>query len=273
MNFEELAKQLVEAHNQAGVDDFDGFTPEEMMHVLYYPFSKECPIKINDNPENAIVMEIPLFKIAVELLRIIIAEDRLKLTSRGYLPPKVVMDIYEKRMLQEELIEKGIVLLRREENWKPLQTVKIVLMLSGIVRKSRGDLIVTKQVKKDLENENYGAIFLKFFHAYTTKFSWAYNDRFSNEVVGQMGFMFLLHLLNKYGDIPLDFRYYSHMYFKAFPSLQMDNEGHYCVRVRFFERFAEWFGFITADYKKGRPFVNDLDIQKTKILSHIIKAI
>ncbi len=280
MDIEEIAQKLIDRKNKTPLDDFDGFSPEEMYTIVYFPFSKECPIQLNPALDNQILTHIPIFRVVLELVNAIDKNGGLKLTPKGNLPTKIVKEIYSKKYILDDLIEMGITKVQREENWIVLHTIKIVLNLSGITRKYKGKLVVTRQTKGNLENEEFSEIFYKFLQGYTTQFNWAYNDRFANEETGQIGCLYLLYLINKYGSTYRKLTFYTDLYLKAFPMFEVDGEeiegirygkGEWVIEIRFFERFATWFGFIEIHYDKDNKYVaRSIGIKKTEVLSNLL---
>ena len=283
MDKEKLAQQYIEQKNRTPLDEFDGFSPEAMYKIVYFPFSEECPIQLNSALDNRILTQIPIFRIVLDLLNIIEKENGLKLTPKRNLATKIVKNIYSKKYLVDHLIENGITKLQREENWIVLHTIKIVLNLSGITRKYKGKLLLTKQTKNNLENDKVIEIFLKFLTGYITQFNWAYNDRYGNEEIGQIGFLYLLYLIKKYGDTYRDLTFYVDRYYKAFPVLKVTgkkiygidlNESKRIVELRFFERFAAWFGFVEIQYQDKKNYFSGIDvIKKTEILNKLLTTI
>lgn len=280
MEPEELAKFFIGSKNITPLDDFDGFSPHEMHEILYFPFTKECPIQIRPALDNNMLNIIPIFNIVKYLLVILNKDNGLKLTPKGNLPLKVIKEIYNQKYIVDEFIEKGITKIHREENWIALYTIKRVLKLSGISRTYKGKLVITKQTKNDLEKGRFSNIFFKFFQGYTTRFNWAYNDRFENEENGQIGFLYLLYLVNKYGRAYRDSQFYADLYFKAFPIFNIEEqriegikykERDRVIQTRFFKRFANWFGFVEIQYEDDKKyFSRSMTIKRTELLSNLL---
>ena len=273
----------IAAQNRTPLEDFDGFTSEEMYKIIYDPFSTDCPIHINFEIKNQLFSNIPIFNIVSDLLLLIENNKGLKLTSKGNLPKKVVQKLYDKKYITDELIEHGISKLTSEEKWIVLHTVKIVLKQSKLVRVYNGKLTTLKETKNKLQKNQIGQIFSSFFQAFTTRFNWAYNDGFENEDIGQIGFLYLLYLFNKYGNEYRDIDYYINLYLKAFPIFKLHEknkkdmifhgEPERVLKIRFFERFAFWFGLLEIQNKKSNiAFAENIKIKKTAVLSNLIRS-
>ncbi len=275
MNYSERTRRIIEGVNTAPLDDFDGFSPDEMSIIIYSPFAGECSVRIRSQIDNQVLDQSPIFQITRHLLTEINDNEGLKLTSTGNLSPGLVNEIYTRKYIIDPAIEAGITKLNQETKWNILHCTKIVLKLSKLIRTYKGKLLLTTQTKKCLMNGEYSKLFHIFLNTFTTQFNWAYNDAFEDEEIGQTGFLYLLHLLNKYG---LEFRelsFYSDLYFKAFPVFKVREESllglrsDFVIAVRFFERFAEWFGFVEIHREQNR-LTEPVRVRRTKLLSNLL---
>ena len=277
LELEDSLKQIAEQQNKASLAYFDGFSPEDMYHILYYPFSERCPIQLNFELSGDSLTKSPLMMIVLDFLDVL-ENDGVKLTPKGNLPRKVIEELYNKKYLPDQYIDKGITKLRTEENWIALHSVKLVLTLAGITKKYKGKLQITKKYFSALKEKQHSIIFKALFQTFTTQFNWAYNDRFEHEQTGQLGFLFMLYLINKYGVEYQDLKYYTEKYFKAFPMLVCSgqffqnmryNESEHCVHTRFFDRFAQWFGFADILLGPEKYFDRTIQIRRTDLLTSL----
>ena len=69
-----------------------GFTPEEMYRMLYTPFEIGCPVQLRTLIDEQ-VEQIPFMHQVLHLMNMLSAGE-LKLTAKGYIPPKIVEDLY-----------------------------------------------------------------------------------------------------------------------------------------------------------------------------------
>jgi hypothetical protein len=279
MDINELVQQNVDMYNNRPMDSFDGFSPFQMSQILYFPFEKECPIKINTQMSESLLEKSPIFKIVLSLLTKIEVSGT-NLTAVGNLPPQIVKGIYHLRYYPDLMIEHGITKLTNEKDWLILHTVKIVLIQAGILRKSHRKLLFTKKGRKYFEDAKYDDLFYLFLRAFTTKFNWAYNDGFENEQIGQLGFLYSLYLLQKHGESYKELRYYGDLYFKAFPifkSLRKTSANNYdstetAYYTRFFGRFCIWFGFVDIPNSPSELRINHMTkVKKSNLLSNLLR--
>ena len=264
-------------YNNTPREELEGFTPEEMHRMIYYPFDAGCPIELIKLKKEVLLEGSPILKIILDLLLIIKAK-KIKLTPNGNLPLRVIKEIYAKKYLPSKWIEKGIVSIRTETDWIVIHNVKLVLILAGLLRKQYNFLMITKKSASLLEKENYQGLFYEFLEAFTLKFNWAYNDAFYEEWLGQLGFLYSLFCVNKYGGEKRDLQFYTDLYFKAFPSFveyedENSTEKKSVYYVRFVARFAVWFGLVEAELTPNpTTYRDDVKIKRTNLLEQLLSV-
>jgi hypothetical protein len=263
-------------YNNTPLSECDGFTPSQMHKMIYYPYDADSPVKINKLSNEVLLSESPIMKIVKDLL-LIIKSNKVKLTQVGNLPPKFIKEIYAKGYFPEREIDHGIVKLVSEKDWPFIHNVKLVLLLAGLVRKRYNYLHLSKKCESLLNDDNYPEIFFEIFKAYTLQFNWAYNDGYEDEKLGQIGFLYSLHLLNRYGKEAREIKYYADLYFLAFPSFVEFREEDYEDNIlvyyyRFIKRFALRFGFVEEINvrREGLAFKRKIKIKSTRLLDQLL---
>ena len=238
-------EEYIDRHNNQGDEDFDGLSPKQMYNLLYSDYATSL-VKLN--PQNNSIDEIPLIKQIRYFINQIDCEQEIKLTKVGNLPPRIIKELYEQRIISDYEIEQGITKLTKETDCKSIELTRILCELSGLIKKRNNVLSLTQKTMKVL---NSNELFPMMFSTFGMKFDWSYFDRYTNKQIGQLGINYSLYLLNKYGDSEHDADYYAKKYFKAFPDLKMgktefgsDTSNEHCYSVRTFERFLEYFGFL-----------------------------
>lgn len=111
---EDFFNSLVGRSNATPLDDFSGLSPDQMHHLLYYPFGERSSICLRENISDDTLNSIPFFRLVEEFTRIVAREGVIKLTPKGALPRKILREIYGFGFLKEEFIEKGYVKLMKE---------------------------------------------------------------------------------------------------------------------------------------------------------------
>jgi hypothetical protein len=252
---------LSEKYNNSPLDDFSGLSPKQMYNLLY-DFENNELITFSQSKEMN--DEIPILRLISSLISKIDLEKGIRLTPAGYLPVKVVKEIYSEKIIEDSAIENGISKLSKEFDSESIHLTKIISNLSGITRKANNRLFVTKKGKKFLESDNNLKLVLS---TWGLKFNLGYLDGYENELIGQLGFGFSLFLLFKYGNTEREIKFYSDKYFKAFPNMGINNDQNSnCYRVRMFERFLKYFGIIEI-----RGNRSDKKLRKTGLFDKYIK--
>lgn len=259
MKQEDIEAQILLSNN-APLEDLLGFTPNEFDELLYQPFGENSPVQFRDI-DDATLDRIPLFRIAEEYLKIIEREKLIKLTPKGALPKKVMVEVYAKNFLPDEHIESGLIKLHREEDCISIMSARHAVELAGLAKKANGKLSLTKKAAVLLQPAKRQQLFQEFFKAFTSKFSWCFNDGYPDEFVGQIGWAFSAFLLHKFGSEPRFTHFYAQHYFKAVPVKAFVSKHHppelsedffRCYGTRAFYRFFLWFGFVTIVDKGSR---------------------
>lgn len=266
--------------NNSPIDDFLGLSPTEIHHLLYDTFSDKSLIQFRDDIDDETLDQIPLFRIAEEFLKIIQRDKQIKLTPLGALPKKVMVELYDKRFLLEELVENGISKLWREEDSISIRSARFATELAGLVKKVKGKLTLTKTATKLLETNNRLQIFKQFFQAFTDKFMWSFNDGYSEQPIGQLGWAFSFIMLDKFGEQPQTADFYADKYLRAFPKFisffrhdfsTPERQFYRCYGLRTFDRFFLWFGFVTVDKQKIFLDLDHDKLKRTELVKRIFK--
>ncbi|MGM0478834.1 MAG: hypothetical protein ACQERC_06395 [Bacteroidota bacterium] len=267
-----IEKKVIESLKKRGkqsVAELEGYSSNELEYILYHTFDSNSPIQIL-KPKQRIYRDVPLFCQVKFLLDLINEKKELKLTKRGFLPTKVVADLYGKGYMKDYFIESGITKLYRESDVQPVHVAKILLELSSLVKKQNNKLSLTSKGIKAIDKDDF--IFEDIFKTFVINLNWPYFDRYSDEDIGQFGFGFTLILLDKYGD---DFRgmdFYAEKYLKALDfkfkntELKFMEDPKYIYILRSFERFLDYFGFTEYENDE-KPW----QVKKTELFNEIIK--
>lgn len=244
----------ITASDNIPVNDFCGLTPLQMHHLLFIPFTDRSIVKFGSSIDDSLLEHIPFFRLCEALLKIIQRDKFLKLTQLEFLPRKTVQELYKDGFIRDPDIEAGLKKPLNEADLPAILSADITLRHSGLTKKVHGKLSLTKEGAKLLEPKNRLDLFYVIFDGYTQKFSWAYNDGYDDDRVGQFGFAFTLYLLHLFGDQKHFLGFYSSKYLQAFPKLILNfpediystpiQRFNHCYSIRSFEQFLEWFGLV-----------------------------
>jgi len=271
---ERLNNELKRKHNEinnAGIIDFEGYSPSEITTILYNPMDPNCVVqfsKLDDTDLN----EIPLLMQVKFLCEIVRREGKLKLTSKDYLSVKVVKELYSTGLMKDHMIESGISKLYRENECLPVHLTHIVATVTALFKKTKGTITISNKGEKLLKDDNI--LLLAILETCLTKYNWAYFDRYESESIGRLGALFSFILLSKYGSETRNVKFYSNKYKKAFPILMQEIESsrflsdesifNSCYEYRTFHRFMNFLGIL--EYVNGN--FNAASTIKTNDLFH-----
>jgi len=270
-------EKIIRDRNNQGLPDFEWYSPAEMKYVVYDTFADKSPIQLLELAESD-YKHIPILNQIKYLLHIIDNHVELKLTNKGFLPTKIVADIYNQGFIKDKHIESGVSKLHKETDSITINLTRVLIEISGLVKKRNNKLSLTKN-GKSIVNNNFKLLSL-IFKIFINKFNWAYYDGYGENTIGQIGFGFTLILLSKYGAKKRIDKFYSDKYFKAFPSsideitdVYLDSkliQAGDCYSLRTFERFLKYFGLIKID-SNNKTFA-DKFVTKTELFDKLIKT-
>ncbi|MCF8259487.1 MAG: hypothetical protein K9J12_01820 [Melioribacteraceae bacterium] len=269
--------QIMHEENNRSIPEFEGYSPFEMHQILHFTFGIDSPIQLHKLSDKD-YKRIPILHQIKYLTDMIDKNGELKLTNKGFLPAKLVSDIYQQGFLKDEYVEKGISKLNKESDSMTINLTRILIELSGLVKKRNGKLSLTKSSKKVL-GDDFELLRLIFL-TIATKFNWPYYDGYGENQIGQRGYGFSLILLSKYGDDRRQDSFYAKKYFDAFPQLLESIEPDYdaleghtarCYSIRTFDRFLDYFGLINIE-KEGKGLDSIKYISKTDIFDKFINC-
>lgn len=269
--------QVMNEQNNKPIPEFEGYSPFEMHKILHFTFAIDSPLKLQ-KLSDADYHRIPILNQIRYLADLIKKNGEIKLTNKGFLPTKIVSDLYSQGFLKEELIESGISKLYKETDSMTINLTRILTELSGLTKKRNGKLSLTKSSQNILADNK--ELLRQIFLTFTNKFNWPYYDGYGENQIGQLGYGFSLILLSKYGQIKRPDSFYAEKYFMAFPKLLDSLEPTYgtlerystkCYSIRTFERFLDYFGLVTIEEEK-KGFDSIRYITKTDLYDRLIKC-
>jgi hypothetical protein len=254
--------------------DFEGYSSAEMHLILDLPFEKDSPFQLIQLPQGE-YEHIPILRQVKRVLQIMDEGKVLKLTATGSLPVWIVKELH---LLGAggrgiDIIEPKII---READCESAQLARGLCEVSGLVKKQKGILTVTKKGKTIMADD--GQLFRLLFEIFCTKFNWAYFDLYEMQQVGRLGFGFSLIMMAKYGETEQTDSFYAQKYFTAFPMLKVgviptystiDKYCENCYSLRTFDRFMKHFGLVEIQKEKGVG--TDTFIKKTPLFDKLIK--
>jgi hypothetical protein len=263
--------------NSRSIPEFEGYSPAEMHSLLHFTFEEGCPINLQGLATED-YRKIPLLNQVKYLARLINEAGEIKLTKLGFLPTQMVADIYTQGFISDQYVERRTIKQLKEADVPSVTLSRILLTISGLVKKRSNRLSLTKKGQKAIQKDD--DLIQLIIKAYGSKFNWAYFDGYGEEGIGQVGFGFSLILLSKYGREWQSDRFYADKYFMAFPDLLNGPDPRYgnkrdncenCYSYRVFEVFMRYFGFVNLKYE-GESWRKNLFVSKTDLFDKLIKV-
>ncbi len=276
-DFERLIGKIMQDQNRQGLPDFEGFSPDEMQYILYDPFGSDCPVKLKKLQDEE-YLDVPMLNLVKYLLERTRESGEIKLTAKGFLPVKLVADMYNQGFIREDFIETGLYKLYKETDSISVHLAKILADASGLVKKRNRKLSLTKKGEKMLNDPHEMLRLLMLTMG--NRFNMAYFDGYGENRIAQMGWAFSLVLLSKYGSTMRRDTFYAEKYFKAFPTLlhmiepnpytrDIKKSAYRCYSIRTFRRFFDFFGLV--DIQEAN-IAEPRDITKTALFDKLIEC-
>ena len=259
-------------------EKFCGLSFVETENLLHNPFGENSILEFRNNISDDTLDDIPFFRIAETLLKIVARDGFIKLTPLGALPKKILIEVYAFRFIPDEFIESGFFKLWKEENCISIQSAFITVTAARLVKKRSGKLTLTKNGINYLKSENRFLLFNSIFSAYTLSFNWSFHDGYPEEQFVQIGWAYSLYLLNQFGKEERPGYFYAEKYLEAFPKcLLFFNEGlgtetdafYRCHNLRTFERFTNWFGLTIQLNQKSFLHSDTALLKRTELFELI----
>ncbi|RKZ92097.1 MAG: hypothetical protein DRQ40_09130 [Gammaproteobacteria bacterium] len=246
--------------NQKPSDDFHGLSPEQMHHVLNFPFTSphlvDFPEKLESLPDAPILS---LLTLLVEA----IGEKGLKPTAKGNLPRNFCREAalaYWDEETYKRYTRFGNV--NKEEDFFELHVTRVVVELAGLIRKYKGRFILSRECRRLLSNDGLQSIYPRLLKVYAEQFNWGYRDGYAEAPFIQHAFLFSLYLINRYGDDWRPAAFYEDNFLQAFPAV-LDEVEHYpdcppdwafrsCYTLRTLVNFADFMGLAKVERVDGK---------------------
>lgn len=264
-------------YNNSQRPDFEGYSSMEMHQILDCTFDDSSPIKLQKLSDEDYA-KIPILRQIKHLIQTIQKEGKIKQTSIGNIPPRIVKELYPLG-IGNFFIDKGLSKLSKETDSDAVVLTKILLNLMRITKVRNNVLTLTKEGEKIAANNEL--LMKHLMVTFCCKFNKAYFDGYESDRIGNMGVGFTLMLLSKYGSEKHPDIFYSDKYFKAFPLLLNGLVPSYttvecmassCYSIRTFDRLLLHLGLIEIDavrhYEREKK-----EIIKTELFDKLIKVL
>jgi len=274
-----LADNFMQHRNQQPLDDFQGLSSEHVHRMLHFPFDTpeffSFPEATSSEPEAPILHLIRAISSAID-------EKGLKATAKGNLPLKLCK---QAKVDYQQHLPAGDYLYRMninsEVDFENLLTARILMELSGLLRKTKGRFFLTRKYQQLTGKTGFAGIYPQLLKTYCLKFNWAYRDGYEDIPFIQQSFLFSLYLLKLHGDDWKPFFIYEDYFLQAFPMVINEAEsGPYrgaedvirsCYSIRTLDRFLYFMGLASIEtIPSDKPFSRNYQIRKLPLLEFVV---
>ena len=275
-----LADSFMQQRNQQPLDDFQGLSSEHVHRMLHFPFDTPAffsfPETLSSEPEAPILHLIQAISAAID-------EKGLKATAKGNLPLKLCK---QAKVDYLQYLPAGDYLHRMnissEEDFENLHTARILMELSGLLRKTKGRFFLTRKYQQLNGKTGLAGLYPLLFKTYCQKFNWAFRDGHEEIPFIQQSFLFSLYLLKLHGDDWKPFFIYEDYFLQAFPMVidegeplpyrSAEDEVRHCYSLRTLNRFLHFMGLASIELiPSDKPFSRDYQIRKLPLLESVVR--
>jgi hypothetical protein len=139
MSPDELERHLdniTKLYNHTGQPEFEGFSPYQMDLLIKAPLEETCPVQLKILQSHE-YLQIPILNQAQWLLTLLWEEGKIKLTAKGFLPVKLVKELYAQGFMEDEYVEFGLIKIYREANSESIYLTRVLLDLGRLTKKTK----------------------------------------------------------------------------------------------------------------------------------------
>ena len=275
-----VADQFMQQKNQLPQDDFQGLSPEQVHRMLHFPFDTPefftFPETLSSAPEAPILHLVQEITAAID-------EKGLKATAKGNLPLKLCKLA---KVDYQKFKPEGDYLYRRnissEEDFDDLHTARIILELSGLLRKTKGRFFLTKKYQQMIKKSGLTGLYPLLLKTYCRKFNWGFRDGYEEIPFIQHSFLFTMYLLKLHGDDWKPFFIYEDYFLQAFPMVinEIESEPYRsaedgvraCYSIRTLDRFLHFMGLASIEkIPSDKPALREVRIRKLPLLDEVVR--
>jgi hypothetical protein len=259
----ERAEHLIKEMELQEIPFIEEITKDQVHELIHDPLGSKSPVQLNlSNPE--FYRQIPIFNLVQYLGRLIQQQGEMKLTPKGALPLKVVYELYSQGFISENIVDLHLKFKKqiKEQNSVSIYLTHRLAIMTGLCKKRKNRLSLTKKGEKFLQNDHLLAV--QLVDTFATRFNWATMDNCDDEYLSQRFFGYTLMLLYKYGTITRDINFYIDKYLDSIhDNLVVFDSFEYAgdiYRYRTFEIFLKHLGVIDYDSRFIR--INELKVNE-----------
>ena len=275
-----LADQFMQQRNQLPQDDFQGLSPEQVHRMLHFPFDTPefftFPETLSSEPDAPILHLVQEITAAID-------EKGLKATAKGNLPLKLCKEArvkYRKHLPEDDY--QHWININKEVDFGDLHSTRLVLELSGLLRKTKGRFFLTNKYQQIVKKSGMAGIYPLLLKTFCQKLNWGYRDGFDEISFIQHSFLFSMYLLNLHGNDWVPFFIYEDYFLQAFPMVteeamsrphtSAEEEVRVCYSIRALKRFLYFMGLASIEkIPSDKPALREFRIRKLPLLDEVVR--
>lgn len=261
---------VVGAGNVQARLEMDGLSPMDMHRILYQAFEPSSPVGFRASIPAEVLEKIPLLNLVLAFLNRLKDIGELRLTAKGNLPRKLVLELYDLGHIKQYGVDEGIFKINKEADAIYIHQTRLLCDLSGFIKKRKNKISLTAKGKKLLNHPDKSDLLKSLFISNIHKFNLGYFDGYPESTGLQVTFGYTLYLLLKYGKEERNVSFYADKNIKAFPHLLQDFQHHWLTqeetyassyKIRIFERLLVLYGLV--DFREEGQYSNRQAFTKT----------
>ncbi|HEY1046369.1 MAG TPA: hypothetical protein VGF79_08015 [Bacteroidia bacterium] len=226
-------------------------SPEQMHHLVYNLFGPECPLQVKQIEATAF-KKIPMFNLCKYVMQDIKANEGIQLTESAAFPSEWVKEIYKQNYFQDQWLKQQNIEPNTESDSESICLTHAVLIASGLCSDAGNKMQLTQLGHTALLNDQL--LLETILFNFAMNIDWSALDGYGKHPAAQVGIGVVLMLLHQYGHETHKIKFYSDLYYKAFPSLlgmfpsglkiSQEELALRCFTIRCVERFLLMFGMV-----------------------------
>ena len=275
-----FADNFRQQRNLSPHDDFEGLSSEQMHRMLHFAFDTQEFFHFTETLSTE--PEAPVLKL---IRSIVDAIDKkgIKATAKGNLPQKLCREAashYWKDLPADDIHHR--IKVSKEDDFFDLHVARIILEISGFLRKTKGRFYLTKKYHQLVAQSGLATLYPKISQTYCRDFNWGYWDRYPEIPFIQQSFLFSLYLLHHHGEDWKPFGFYEECFLRAFPMVLKEVEPspyataeenvRSCYSLRTLQRFLHFMGL--ASIKKiasDKPYPREYQIRQLPLMNEVVR--
>jgi hypothetical protein len=253
-------QRLQDKINSEGLVDFLGLSPDQMYQLVYGNIDDLTPIiTFNTNFDRALLDNVPVVNQLLLLISLIGEAGEAKATKNGFLPKKIVNAVHKIASDRQYTVQS-------EEDQPTILVLRYAATDCGWIKKRSGKFSLTKKGEQILKNGFLQKDYVRLLKYWLREYLWSFADGFSECLSIQKAAFFSLYILEQKAQQLLPSKTFAELFITAFPfavdeiepSLYSSKPGRdevaFILRLRFFRRFAAYFGLVDYVVDKDLPY-------------------